>query len=116
LEADLQHHYGVDISDYHTGKLGARRLANFIRRLPRDSETSKEMYGEDADWSRTDHLLAIVADRLAILDWHFVCSKSQEGQAPERPAQIPRPGIAPEPEPEEIQAVSSISEVNAFFS
>jgi hypothetical protein len=104
----------VDIYDYHRGKLGARRLANFIRRLPRDSETAKEVYGEDAEWSRHEHLLAIVADRLAVLDWHFVCSKTSPDDHPPRPTPIPRPGVEANAEPEPIPEASA-GDIAKFF-
>ena len=44
------------------------------------------MLGEHADWTLTDHLLAVVADQLAIANWQRGGGKSK------RPKPIPRPG------------------------
>lgn len=105
-------HYGVDIYDYHRGGISTRRMLNLIRRLPADSELAKEAHGitpEEASWSRTDHLLAIVADHLAVSNWLFSSAHSES--PPERPIPISRPG--PEPEP---VAASSTADQAAFFA
>jgi len=49
LEADLLHHYGVDLLDWHRGRLSTRRLSVLIRYLPRDSEVNRELHGEAAE-------------------------------------------------------------------
>jgi hypothetical protein len=87
-------------------------MLNLIRRLPPDSELSKEAHGislEEASWSRTDHLLAIVADHLAIGNWLFASANSDK--APDRPTPIPRPGS----EPESVAASSAVDQA-AFFA
>ena len=47
------------------------------------------MLGEDAEWSLTDHLLALVYDALAMANWQ----RSGKG---ERPKPLPRPGSSEE--------------------
>jgi hypothetical protein len=86
-------------------------MLNWIRRLPADSELSKEIHGispEEASWSRTDHLLAIAADHLAVGNWMFASANSDD--TPERPIPIPRPGSEPDVMPE-----SSVADQAAFF-
>ncbi|MFD9485113.1 hypothetical protein ACFWBX_14145 [Streptomyces sp. NPDC059991] len=36
LEAALLRHYGVDLLDWHRGRLSSRRLAVLIRHLPKE--------------------------------------------------------------------------------
>lgn len=110
LEADLLRHYGVDIYAYHRGEISSRRLINLIRRLPPDSELGREMHGEAAEWSRTDHLLAILADRIADLHWAFVCANSEN--PPGRPEPLPRPGVAPT----EVTGATRSEMTDFFFS
>jgi hypothetical protein len=56
--------------------------------LPADSATARALHGEAARWSLTDHLLAVVADRLAIMSWQLAGNR----HAP-RPEPLPRPGV-----------------------
>lgn len=48
-------------------------------------------------WSHTDHLLALVADRLSVVQWTLVTVHSDKGKAPKAPEPIPRPGIGKGP-------------------
>lgn len=89
-------------------------MMNLIRRLPPDSELAREMHGitaEEASWSRTDHLLAIVADRLAEANWMFASANSDN--APDKPEPIVRPGAS---EATSSVPASSTADQAAFFS
>lgn len=95
LEADLLHHYGVDLLDWHRGRLSSRRLAVLIRHLPRDSATLDGLHGEAAQWSVTDYLLASVVDQLAEANWMFATVNRDEDAEPlEYPKPVPRPGTS----------------------
>lgn len=88
-------------------------MMNLIRRLPAQSELSREVHGlsaEEASWSRTDHLLAIVADRLAEANWMFASANSDDDIP--QPEPIPRPGVSPP----EIPASSDAADQAAFFA
>ncbi|MDQ0582852.1 hypothetical protein [Streptomyces rishiriensis] len=62
-----------------------------IKQLPRDSALNRELHGEAADWSVSDHLLAAAVDHLAAANWMFACVNSEEGDQPDAPAPVPRP-------------------------
>jgi hypothetical protein len=62
-------------------------VAVLTAHLPADSATARAVHGEAARWSLTDHLLAVVADRLAIMSWQLGGNR----HAP-RPEPLPRPG------------------------
>ncbi|MFH0180768.1 hypothetical protein ACIA6D_45055 [Streptomyces cacaoi] len=62
-----------------------------IKQLPRDSALNRELRGEAAEWSVTDHLLAAAVDHLAAANWMFACVNSEEGDQPDAPAPVPRP-------------------------
>lgn len=85
-------------------------MKNLIRRLPADSQLAKEVNGESAEWSQTDHLLAIVADRIADLHWAYVSVNSEDEV--ERPEPIPRPGIEDKPE---VEAATQ-ADMASFFT
>ncbi|MEU9447283.1 hypothetical protein [Streptomyces sp. NPDC048277] len=84
-------YYGTDLLDWHRETLTARRLALLIKHLPRDSALNRELHGEAADWSVSDHLLAAAVDHLAAANWMFASVNSEEGDQPEPPAPVPRP-------------------------
>ncbi|MER5433899.1 hypothetical protein [Streptomyces sp. NPDC002588] len=88
----------MDLLDWHRDRLSARRLAVLVKHLPRDSALNRDLHGEAADWSVTDHLLAAAVDHLAAANWMFAAVNSEEGEQPEPPAPVPRPGDAQEPE------------------
>ncbi|MFD5323906.1 hypothetical protein [Streptomyces sp. NPDC127092] len=55
---------------------------------------SREIHGESADWSISDHLLAAAVDHLAVANWMFQCvNTSEDDDAPEAPKPVPRPGV-----------------------
>ncbi|MEU2115256.1 hypothetical protein ABZ567_06325 [Streptomyces sp. NPDC016459] len=63
-----------------------------IKHLPRDSALQRELHGEAAEWSVTDHLLAATVDHLAVANWMFQCvNASEDGDQPDPPQPVPRP-------------------------
>ncbi|MFF3845275.1 hypothetical protein [Streptomyces sp. NPDC002328] len=83
----------MDLLDWHRDRLSARRLAVLIEHLPRDSALNRDLHGEAAEWSVTDHLLAAAVDHLAAANWMFACvNTAEDGDQPEPPAPVPRPG------------------------
>ncbi|MFB7865143.1 MULTISPECIES: hypothetical protein [unclassified Streptomyces] len=65
-----------------------------ITNLPRDSAVQRELHGESAEWSLTDHLLAAVVDNLAVANWMFQCVNiGEDDDQPEQPKPVPRPGV-----------------------
>jgi hypothetical protein len=92
----------VDLLDWHRGRLSTRRLAVLVKHLPRDGAVSREIHGEGAEWTVTDHLLAAAVDHLAAANWMFACVNTDEdSDPPEPPTPVPRPGDDPEPSPDE---------------
>ncbi|MCX5091758.1 hypothetical protein ACFVW1_18020 [Streptomyces olivochromogenes] len=88
----------MDLLDWHHGRLSSRRLAVLVRHLPRDSALLKELHGEAAEWSLTDHLLANVVDRLAEANWMFAMVNRDEDSEPlDYPEPVPRPGQPSDP-------------------
>ncbi|WP_432095166.1 hypothetical protein [Streptomyces sp. bgisy100] len=83
----------MDLLDWHRGRLSSRRLAVLLAHLPRDGAVARELHDEAAEWSVTDHLLATVADQLAVSNWMFATVNRDEDADPlEYPDPIPRPG------------------------
>ncbi|GGU92236.1 hypothetical protein GCM10010275_31620 [Streptomyces litmocidini] len=68
-----------------------------IRHLPADSAVQREMHGEAAEWSLTDHLLAAAVDHLAAANWMFQCvNTGEDDETPDPPKPVPRPGVTDE--------------------
>ncbi|MGW8365824.1 hypothetical protein ACWGK1_35420 [Streptomyces wedmorensis] len=64
-----------------------------IKHLPRESAVQRELHGEAAEWSITDHLLAATVDHLAVSNWMFACvNTGEDSDPPEAPTPVPRPG------------------------
>ncbi|MFE8939058.1 hypothetical protein ACWDNT_21645 [Streptomyces sp. NPDC000963] len=64
-----------------------------IKHLPRESAVQRELHGEAAEWSVTDHLLAAAVDHLAVANWMFACvNTGEDDDPPEAPTPVPRPG------------------------
>ncbi len=78
---------GLDIRDLG-GELSYRRLSVFLAGSLRDSCYMRSVSGEEAEWSLTDYLLALIADQLATANWQ----RSGDPKIP-RPKPIPRPGV-----------------------
>ncbi|MEU5043029.1 hypothetical protein AB0G40_19165 [Streptomyces griseorubiginosus] len=86
-------HYGVDLLDWHRGRLSSRRLRVLVEHLPPDSSFARAVHGEQAEWTVTDHLLAAVVDHLAVANWMFATVHRDEDTEPaEYPEAVPRPG------------------------
>ncbi|MEW2559476.1 hypothetical protein AB0914_11775 [Streptomyces griseorubiginosus] len=85
-------HYGVDLLDWHRGRLSSRRLRVLVEHLPSDSSFARAVHGEQAEWTVTDHLLAAVVDHLAVANWMFATVHRDENTEPaEYPEAVPRP-------------------------
>ncbi|EFL01078.1 conserved hypothetical protein [Streptomyces sp. SPB78] len=120
-------HFGLDLLDWHRGRLTSRRLALLIRHLPRDSATVRATEGEAAEWSVTDYLLAAVVDHLAAANWMFSLVNSDgESEQPDMPEPVPRPargqGQAPPAEdpppplaPDTSAPLPTPNELSSFF-
>ncbi|MEU9702809.1 hypothetical protein [Streptomyces sp. NPDC047981] len=84
-----------------------------IRHLPRDGAVQRELHGESAEWSITDHLLAAAVDHLAVANWMFqAVNTGEDDEQPEYPSPVPRPDAADEDdeEPDENSAEARSSE------
>jgi hypothetical protein len=104
----------VDVLDYHRDRLTARRLRVLIQHLPPDSALVRALRGESAEWGLTEHLLAATVDELAVGNWLFASAHAPENaDAPERPRQIPRPGVEDERDAEPVSATPG--QIAAFF-
>lgn len=57
---------------------------------------NRELFGEAADWSVTDHLLAATVDHLAAGNWMFACvNTAEDDDPPPAPDPVPRPDGKP---------------------
>ncbi|MER5887323.1 hypothetical protein ABT160_26190 [Streptomyces sp. NPDC001941] len=66
-----------------------------VKHLPRDAAVQRELHGEAAEWSVTDHLLAAVTDHLAVANWMFQCvNTGEDDDQPDYPTPVPRPGTS----------------------
>ncbi|MER5208589.1 hypothetical protein [Streptomyces sp. NPDC002825] len=73
-----------------------------IKHLPADGAVQREIHGESAEWSLTDHLLAATVDHLAAANWMFQCvNSSEDDETPDPPKPVPRPGLTDEGEEEQ---------------
>lgn len=63
-------------------------MACLIAALPAGSATARAVHGEHAHWGLTDHLLARIDDRLAVISWQLAGNK----KAP-YPKPMVRPGV-----------------------
>ncbi|MEU8758101.1 hypothetical protein [Streptomyces sp. NPDC048659] len=73
-----------------------------IRHLPHDAAVQREVHGESAEWSVSDHLLAAAVDHLAVANWMFhAVNTGEDDEAPDPPQPIPRPGVRNEDEGED---------------
>jgi hypothetical protein len=62
-----------------------------------EAATSPSGLPEWGPWSREGQLLAIVADRIAQLEWALLAVNSPKGKTPTPPEPLPRPGIGAPP-------------------
>lgn len=77
------------------GELSERALLSFVRRLPAESETVRELV-PDGGWSRTDMLLARICEGIEMLSWITMCRGLKRSKWPQRPEPIARPGVKSE--------------------
>ena len=82
----------MTLEDLGTG-LSERSLLSFLRNLPPESATLREMDPEMGGWSRADMLLAQLCDEIANLMWLTACRGAPRSKWPPRPEQIERPGV-----------------------
>ena len=81
---------GLRLRDFPSPDLTYGDMLVIIQQAPRESAIAKAVDPERAEWSLTDHLLAMIADANTWLVW----SKSKDGQKNRnRPKPIPRPGL-----------------------
>jgi hypothetical protein len=73
-------------------------MLNLIRRLPADSQLSREVNGDSAEWSRTDHL-----------QWAYATVHSDS--EPPKPAPISRPGVT-----EDVIPAASNADIASFMA
>lgn len=93
LEADFQRFYGIDLGDLDTGVLRVFRAANLAANLPVESSTWRHL-NEFWAWDVQAQLLAVVADRLAEVDYTLRFSPHFRGK-PKAPKPLARPWDAP---------------------
>ena len=86
IEADLQHHYGLDLwAEMAAGRMSLRRLRTLIEHLPSTSELAVAIHGPAAEWTLTDDLLGGVLHALLGANWQ------RGGGKGARPKPIQRP-------------------------
>lgn len=111
VEVDLLHR-GFTFADVPT-RVSWRALVLMIRHSPRDSTVYRVVFGEQADWGVTDHLLATIADILNLILWLTGNPKKNP-----KPNPLPRPGAAPVEEEDHFGSVDTsmtIEEFNAWM-
>ncbi|MET9950347.1 hypothetical protein ABZ135_02200 [Streptomyces sp. NPDC006339] len=68
-----------------------------IKHLPQDGAVQRQIHGEAAEWSITDHLLAATVDHLAVSNWMFqMVNSDEDSDQPDFPKPVPRPGVKEE--------------------
>jgi len=80
--------YGLALHDA-PHRITWRRLFVLIRQLPQSSRVVAAMTAGDSDWSRTDHLLALLFDAIQGGNW-----QRGGGKGPQ-PDPLERPGVTP---------------------
>jgi hypothetical protein len=104
IEADLQHYYGIDLTDLWRGTLTPRRAAVLMANLPQGAALWRAM-DVPAAWTTAEHLAASQVDALAVANWQ----RSKAGtEANKAPKPLPRPGV------DEAKTVTAMSRAAAF--
>ncbi|MFI6644292.1 hypothetical protein [Streptomyces sp. NPDC050504] len=107
----------MDLLDWYRERLSSRRLAVLVQHMPRDSALARELHGEAADWSVTDHLLAHAVDQLAEANWMFaMVNRDEEADPLDHPEPIPRPATPDAADPVGRREPLLATGVAAFLS
>ncbi|MGW5197371.1 hypothetical protein [Streptomyces spiralis] len=110
----------------HRGRMSWRRLRVLIQHLPPESATwtairnamsdedlakqSEAAAPERDRWSKLEHLMAAVADRVARVEYVLVCANTdKKSKRPDPPEPIRRPGA------KQVQPRAQLSEGGANF-
>lgn len=83
-----------------------RRLLAHINHLPRDSAYVRTLSGDAAYWDEAVELQAQTVDALDRLSYYLL---KVNGNDPDEPVSMPRPGVSTEP------STVSLSEFNTFM-
>lgn len=100
---------GLDINRIGSPDLDWRRLKAVVRYLPPTSALHRSMYGAQAEWGVTEHLLASAVDALRGANWQ------RSGGKGKRPEPIPRPGDEDKRKKRYGTASIPLEEAKAFF-
>lgn len=119
MEVDLLDK-GIDLLDWHRGRLSTRRLALLVAELPTDSRVITEYRRraaghDDPFFSQQEYILADIYDVVQHMRWltEAVLAARGGNDAPQHPERYPRPGErAPEAEPIRF---ATTDELSAFF-
>jgi len=65
IEADLQREYGVDVADWHTGRLTSRRALVFLDQLSEESGYKRE-FERDGNWPPWQQMLKDLHNETAL--------------------------------------------------
>lgn len=110
VEADLQHHYGLDLRD-EFDEAGCRRLWVLVNGLPPDAATWRV---DGQQWTTLHELLALnaeVTDRWGLANAQLKSTKKLNA----KPLRVPRPSD-PRAEPErKDRVVTDVAEIAAWF-
>jgi hypothetical protein len=91
-----------------------------VEHMPRDSALARELHGEAAEWSVTDHLIAHAVDQLREANWMFsLVNRDEDDEPPEYPEPFPRPGTGTSPQSQESREplpLIDAAEARKFFS
>ena len=81
LRADLQQFYGIDLDHAMEGRHTVRHVAALVAQMPQESRLAKA-FNDDAVWSMTDVLLAVLVNRFNGFVWGM-SDKRHRGPRPE---------------------------------
>jgi hypothetical protein len=96
--------------------LSSRRLRVLLEHLPAGSSFARAVHGEAAEWRLTDHLLATVADQLAVSNWMFATvHRDEDAEALPYPEPLTRPGSDTAAAAAGPEAAATPAELAAFF-
>ena len=95
MAADFHRYYGTGLEAMFAAGCTAREVAACARWLPAEAAVWRAMRPAepDDDWTLEAQLLALIADRLGVL---IYVEAKRAGGKPQKPKQIPRPGLKPD--------------------